>query len=120
MLVIDNHTIARCAPYRELGADNLERRWPVAAIDHLVHRLRQLGVAETVTSETGGAQPQADTALAATSRDGDLREGVRSVVGHPCRSPRTRGVGWRRGRHADRARQLAQETCEYCVITHNY
>ena len=59
------HVIARREPYRELGADYLERRRP-ATVDRLVQRLRQLGVAVTVTAETGSLQAVPDTALAAT------------------------------------------------------
>jgi transposase len=65
ILVIAYHVIARREPYRELGADYLERRAP-ATVDRLVQRLRQLGVEVTVTAETGSLQAVPDTALAAT------------------------------------------------------
>ena len=66
ILVIAYHVIARREPYRELGADYLERRRAPATVDRLVHRLRQLGVAVTVTAEAGGHPAVPDTALAAT------------------------------------------------------
>ena len=66
LLVIAYHVIARREPYRELGADYLERRTAPASVDRLVHRLRQLGVEVTVTAEPTYAVPQADLALAAT------------------------------------------------------
>ena len=66
ILVIAYHVIARREPYRELGADYLERRRAPAMVDRLVHRLRQLGVAVTVTAETGRLSAVPDTALAAT------------------------------------------------------
>ena len=66
LLIIAYHVIARREPYRELGADYLERRRSPATVDRLVHRLRQLGVEVTVTSEVGSDLPWADAALAAT------------------------------------------------------
>ena len=66
ILVIAYHVIARREPYRELGADYLERRRAPATVDRLVHRLRQLGVEVTVTAETGSPLAVPDTALAAT------------------------------------------------------
>ncbi len=50
LLIIAYHVIARREPYRELGADYLERRRPVAVVDRLVQRLRQLGVEVTVST----------------------------------------------------------------------
>jgi hypothetical protein len=66
ILVIAYHVIARREPYRELGADYLERRRAPASVDRLVHRLRQLGVEVNVTAEPACAVSQADAALAAT------------------------------------------------------
>ena len=65
LLVIAYHVIARREPYRELGADYLERHGAPATVDRLVHRLRQLGVEVTVTAEPARAVQQADIALAA-------------------------------------------------------
>ncbi len=67
ILVIAYHVIARREPYRELGADYLERRRAPATVDRLVHRLRQLGVEVTVTAAAGSPLAVPDTALAATS-----------------------------------------------------
>ncbi len=66
LLIIAYHVIARREPYRELGADYLERRRSPATVDRLVRRLRQLGVEVTVTSAVGSNLPRADAALAAT------------------------------------------------------
>ena len=66
ILVIAYHVIARREPYRELGADYLERRRAPATVDRLVHRLRQLGVDVSVTAETGSLRAVPGTALAAT------------------------------------------------------
>jgi len=66
LLIIAYHVIARREPYRELGADYLERRQPAALVDRLVQRLRQLGVEVTVTAAAGSPPPIPDTALAAT------------------------------------------------------
>jgi hypothetical protein len=66
LLIIAYHVIARREPYRELGADYLERRRPVAVVDRLVQRLRQLGVEVTVTAAAGSPPPIPVTALAAT------------------------------------------------------
>ena len=66
LLIIAYHVIARREPYRELGADYLERRTAPATVDRLVHKLRQLGVEVTVTAEPVSAVPPADAALAMT------------------------------------------------------
>ncbi len=66
LLIIAYHVIARREPYRELGADYLERRRSPARVDRLVRRLRQLGVEVTVTAAVGSDLPQVDAALAAT------------------------------------------------------
>jgi transposase len=66
LLVIAYHVIARREPYHELGADYLERRRPVAVVDRLVQRLRQLGVEVTVTADAPGGVPPAGAVLAAT------------------------------------------------------
>ena len=66
VLIIAYHVIAWREPYRELGADCLERRRSPASVDRLVRRLRQLAVEVTVTSEVGSGLPPADAALAAT------------------------------------------------------
>ncbi len=44
LLIIVYHVIAHRVPYRELGADYLDHRRPAATADHLLRRLRQLGV----------------------------------------------------------------------------
>ncbi len=59
LLIIAYHVIARREPYRELGADYLERRRPTALVDRLVQRLRQLGVDVTVIAEEQNASPLA-------------------------------------------------------------
>ncbi len=59
LLIIAYHVIARREPYRELGADYLERRRPTALVDRLVQRLRQLGVDVTVIAEDQNASPLA-------------------------------------------------------------
>ncbi len=66
LLVIAYHVIARREPYRELGADYLERRRPAAVVDRLVQRLRQLGVEVTVTADAPSGVPPAGGVLAAT------------------------------------------------------
>ncbi len=66
LLIIAYHVIARREPYRELGADSLERRRPVAVVDRLVQRLRQLGVEVTVTAGAPSGVPPAGGVLAAT------------------------------------------------------
>ncbi len=66
LLIIAYHVIARREPYRELGADNLERQRSPTTVDRLVHRLRRLGVEVTVTSDMGSDLPRADAALATT------------------------------------------------------
>jgi transposase len=43
-LIIAYHVIAQREPYRELGADYLDRQQPAALADRLLRRLRQLGV----------------------------------------------------------------------------
>ncbi len=64
LLIIAYHVIARREPYRELGADYLERRQPVAIVDRLVQRLRQLGVEVTVMAE-GQSAPRPTQAMPA-------------------------------------------------------
>ena len=64
LLIIAYHVIARREPYRELGADYLERRQPVAIVDRLVQRLRQLGVDVTVIAE-GQSAPRPTQAMPA-------------------------------------------------------
>jgi len=64
LLIIAYHVIARREPYRELGADYLERRQPVAIVDRLVQRLRQLGVDVTVMAE-GQSAPRPTQAMPA-------------------------------------------------------
>jgi len=44
LLIIVYQVIASREPYRELGADYLDRQRPAATADHLLRRLRQLGV----------------------------------------------------------------------------
>ena len=66
LLIIAYHVIARREPYRELGADYLERRRPAAAVDRLVRRLRQLGFEVTVSAGVPSVVPPADRPLAAT------------------------------------------------------
>jgi len=63
-LIIAYHVIARREPYHELGADYLERRQPVAIVDRLVQRLRQLGVDVTVMAE-GQSAPSPTQAMPA-------------------------------------------------------
>jgi len=65
LLVIAYHVIARREPYHELGADYLERRQPVAIVDRLVQRLRQLGVDVTVMAEGQSAPLPTQALLAA-------------------------------------------------------
>ena len=43
LLVIAYHIIARREPYRELGADYVDRQRPIAMANRLVKRLRGLG-----------------------------------------------------------------------------
>jgi transposase len=45
LLVLAYHIIRRREPYRELGADYLDRQRPAATAKRLVHRLRKLGFA---------------------------------------------------------------------------
>ena len=66
LLVIAYHVIARREPYRELGADYLERRRPAVVADRLMQRLRQLGIEVTVTSCAPSGVPPAGGVLAAT------------------------------------------------------
>lgn len=66
LLLVAYHVIARREPYRELGADYLERRPPAAVVDRLVQRLRQLGVEVTVTAGAPSGAPSAAGGLAAT------------------------------------------------------
>jgi len=63
LLIIAYHVIARREPYRELGADYLERRHAPATVDRLVRRLQQLGVAVT-TTDIGSAVPPVGAAFA--------------------------------------------------------
>lgn len=65
LLLIAYHVIARREPYRELGADYLERRRSAGTVDRLVQQLRELGVEVTVTAEVGSTPPLPDAALAA-------------------------------------------------------
>ena len=65
LLIIAYHVIARREPYRELGADYLERRRPVAVVDRLVQRLRQLGVEVSVTVDAPSGVPPAGGVLTA-------------------------------------------------------
>lgn len=66
LLVLAYHIIARREPYRELGADDVDRQRPIAAANRLVKRLRGLGY------EVQLGEPQPATApegvLAATPR----------------------------------------------------
>lgn len=66
LLLIAYHVIARREPYREIGADYLERRRSSGTVDRLVQQLRDLGVEVTVTAEVG-TPAQTDVLLAATS-----------------------------------------------------
>jgi hypothetical protein len=60
--IIAYHVIAQRAPYRELGAGSLDRRRPAALADHLLRRLRRLGVGvQVLASASAGA-----TAIVAT------------------------------------------------------
>jgi len=52
LLLIVYHVIARREPYRELGADYLDRQRPAATADRLLLRLRQLGVEVQVRPST--------------------------------------------------------------------
>jgi len=54
--------IARREPYRGLGADYLDRQRPAATADHLLRRLRQLGVEMKVLASASAN----DTAIVAT------------------------------------------------------
>jgi len=63
LLIIAYHVIDRRAPYRERGADYLERRHAPATVDRLVRRLQQLGVAVT-TTDSGSAVPPVGAAFA--------------------------------------------------------
>ncbi len=63
LLIIAYHVIARREPYRELGADYLERRHAPATVDRLVRRLQQLEVAVT-TTDIGSAVPPVGAAFA--------------------------------------------------------
>ncbi len=65
LLIIAYHVLARREPYRELGVDYLERRQPVAIVDRLVQRLRQLGVDITVMAEGQNAPPPTQATPAA-------------------------------------------------------
>jgi transposase len=66
LLLIAYQIIVRREPYRELGADYLERRQPSRTVDRLVQQLRDLGVEVTVTAEAARPASQADAILAAT------------------------------------------------------
>ncbi len=66
LLIIAYHVIARREPYRELGADYLERRRPMAVVDRLVQRLRQLGVEVTVSTGEPPSTPPAGGVAVAT------------------------------------------------------
>jgi len=63
LLIIAYQVIARREPYRERGADYLERRHAPATVDRLVRRLQQLGVAVT-TTDSGSAVPPVGAAFA--------------------------------------------------------
>jgi len=62
LLIIVYQVIARREPYRELGADYLDRQRPAATADHLLRRLRQLGVEMKVLASASAN----DTAIVAT------------------------------------------------------
>jgi len=62
LLIIAYHVIAHRVPYRELGADYLDHRRPAATADHLLRRLRQLGVEVQVLASASAD----DTAIVAT------------------------------------------------------
>ncbi len=66
LLVIAYHVIARREPYRELGADYLERRRPTAIVDRLVQQLRQLGVTVTIMPDEQRVTPLTAAPLTAT------------------------------------------------------
>ena len=63
LLIIAYHVIAQRKPYRELGADYLDRRQPAALADRLLRRLRRLGVELQVLPTTRPPE-SADNALA--------------------------------------------------------
>lgn len=65
LLIIVYQVIARREPYRELGADYLDRQQPAATADRLLRRLRQLGVAVQVLPTTRPPE-LADNTLAST------------------------------------------------------
>ncbi len=62
LLIIAYHVIAHREPYRELGADYLDRQQPAALADRLLRRLRQLGVELQVLPTTRPPE-SADNAL---------------------------------------------------------
>jgi transposase len=65
LLLIAYHVIVRRKPYRELGADYLERRRSPGTVDRPVQQLRDLGVEVTVTAQASPPSPT-DLILAAT------------------------------------------------------
>ncbi len=62
LLIIVYQVIARREPSRELGADYLDRQRPAATADHLLRRLRQLGVEVQMLASASAD----DTAIVAT------------------------------------------------------
>ena len=62
LLIIVYQVIARREPYRELGADYLDHQRPAATADHLLRRLRQLGIEVQVLA----SPPAGDTPIVAT------------------------------------------------------
>ncbi len=66
LLLIVYHVIARREPYRELGADYLDRQRPAATADRLLRRLRRLGV-EVQVLPSPRPPEQANSALVGTT-----------------------------------------------------
>ena len=62
LLIIVYQVIARREPYRELGADDPDHQRPAATADHLLRRLRQLGVEVQVLASASAD----DTSIVAT------------------------------------------------------
>ncbi len=63
LLIGAYHVIAHREPYRELGADYLDRQQPAALADRLLRRLRQLAVELQVLPTTRPTE-SSDNALA--------------------------------------------------------
>ncbi len=63
LLLIADQVSARREPYRERGADYLERRHAPATVDRLARLLQQLGVVVT-TTDVGSAVPPVGAAFA--------------------------------------------------------